>query len=160
MPVGTYCRRPPCTVDVAETVRLAAERMDAEGVGCAVVVEGSRPVGMITDRDAALEILTKRLDAGAVRAGEIATRPLLTLSEDASLLDAMQLIRRHAVRRVPVTGAGGELIGLLSADDLMQIAAAELGGLAAAIRTQVPARDSEASQARASEARTSKTKER
>lgn len=144
MPVGTYCRRPPCTVEAGETVRLAAERMDSEGVGCAIVVEGSRPVGMITDRDAALEILTKRLDAGAVRAGEIATRPLHSLSEDASLSDAMQLIRRHAVRRLPVTGAGGAVIGLLAADDLMQIAAAELGGLAAAIRTQVPERSSEA----------------
>ena len=139
MPVANYCQSPALTAGREETARAAAERMDKEGVGCLVVVDGARPVGILTDRDLALGILCNRLDAGAVRVGEIASRSPVTIAQDAPLAEAACLIRRHGVRRLPVVNDAGELVGLIAADDLMQLAIGELSGLAVAVRAQSPA---------------------
>jgi CBS domain-containing protein len=138
MSVGRYCRRKVFTAQPDETVRATAERMDKEGVGCVVVVERGRPVGILTDRDLVLEILCNRLDAGAVRVREIATRSPVTIREDAPLGEAAKLIRRHGVRRLPVVDEKEKLTGVIAADDLMLLVAEELGRLALAVRVQVP----------------------
>jgi CBS domain-containing protein len=136
MPVGSYCQQPVCTIDGKETAQTAAERMDKEGVGCVVVVQRGRPVGILTDRQLVLEILCNRLDARAVRAGEIAARPVVTIAQDAPLSEASQMIRRHAVRRLVVVDKKGRLVGVIAADDLLRLIVGELGGLARAVRSQ------------------------
>ena len=140
MAVRHYCQEPACTVGADETVRAAAQRMDEEGVGCLVVEEEDRPIGILTDRDVALEILCRRLDAGTVRVREIAKTPVLTIQQDAPLAEAAKLIRRHAVRRLPVIDTKGKLVGLIASDDLLLLAVEELDGLASVVRTQAPAK--------------------
>ena len=140
MSVRHYCQKPACTVAPNETVRVAAQRMDKEGVGCLVVEEGGSPVGILTDRDLALEILCKRLDASSVRVHEIARTPVVTIQQDAPLAEAAKLIRQHAVRRLPVIDTKGKLVGLIASDDLLLLAVEELDGLASVVRSQAPAK--------------------
>ena len=136
MPVGTYCKRPAVTVGPDETARAAAELLDRENLGCLIVAEKNRPVGIVTDRDLALELLTKRLDPGAVRVKEIAVPRPITVEEDAPVAEAAQIIRRHGLRRLPVVDKKGELVGVIAADDLMQLVVGELVGLANAVYQQ------------------------
>ncbi|UCE84540.1 MAG: CBS domain-containing protein [Deltaproteobacteria bacterium] len=138
MSVEAYCQKPARTIDAAETAQVAAERMDKDGVGCLVVVEKGRPVGILTDRELVLEILCNKLDASAVGVTEIAARPVVTIAEDAPLAEAAQRIRRHAVRRLAVVDNKGKLVGVIAADDLLQLVVGELGGLAKAVRSQSP----------------------
>jgi CBS-domain-containing membrane protein len=72
---------------------------------------------------------------------EIASRPLVTVDQDAPVREAVRVIRRHAVRRLPVVDDKGQLVGIVAADDLLSLAAAELGGLAVAVRSQSPSGD-------------------
>ena len=141
MPIGDYCEKPAAAVRGDETVRAAAQRMKQEGVGSLPVVTDGRPVGIVTDRDLVLETLCNRLDPGSVRIDEIASRPLVTVEQDAPVREAIRLIRRHAVRRLPVVDDKGQLVGIVAADDLLSLAAAELSGLAVAVRTQSPSGD-------------------
>jgi CBS domain-containing protein len=138
MSVRHYCQPSVCTIGPEETVRAAAQQMEKEGVGCLVVAESGRPVGMLTDRDIVLETLCRKLDAGAVRVSEIAKHPVLTIAQDAPLVEAARLIRQYAVRRLPVVDEKGELAGLLAVDDLMLLAVGELAGLATVVRRQAP----------------------
>ncbi len=142
MPIGDYCEKPAATVRGDETVRAAAQRMKQEGLGSLAVVTAGRPVGIVTDRDLVLETLGNRLDPGSVTVEEIASRPLVTVDQDAPVREAVRVIRRHAVRRLPVVDDKGQLVGIVAADDLLSLAAAELGGLAVAVRTQSPSGDS------------------
>jgi CBS domain-containing protein len=141
MPIGDYCEKPAATVRGDETVRAAAQRMKQEGLGSLVVVTAGRPVGIVTDRDLVLETLGNRLDPGSVTVEEIASRPLVTVEQDAPVREAVRVIRRHAVRRLPVVDDKGQLVGIVAADDLLSLAAAELGGLAVAVRSQSPSGD-------------------
>lgn len=138
MPIGDYCEKPAATVRGGETLRRAAERMRDEGLGSLVVVTDGRPAALVTDRDLGLEVLCNRLDPGAVTVDEIASRPLVRIEQDRSVREAVRMIRRHGIRRLPVVDDKGQLVGIVAADDLLSLAAAELNGLADAVRAQSP----------------------
>ena len=138
MSIERYCQRQVCTARPRETARSAAERMDKDGVGCLVVVEDGKPVGIVTDRELSLEILCKRLDPGAIRVNEIASPAVETISKDASFREATQLIRRRGLHRLPVVDKNGKLFGIITSDDLMQVAVREFGQLGKALRAQAP----------------------
>jgi CBS domain-containing protein len=146
MAIGDYCTRDFVTVRGDETVRNAAQRMKLAGVGSLVVVKDGEPGGIVTDRDLAVEILCERLDPGSVRIEEITARPLVTVREDDSVRDAIALMRRRALRRLPVIDEKGALVGIVASDDLLGLVAHELSALARAIQAQAPTRAAEESQ--------------
>lgn len=125
------------TIEPAATARAAAKRMEKEGIGCLVVVDGQRPVGIVTDRDIVLEVLAERRDAGLVQVGEIAARNPVTIPDTASVPDAIALLRRHGVRRLPAVDATGNLAGIVTQDDLLRLLATEIGELAEVLRRQL-----------------------
>jgi CBS domain-containing protein len=146
MSIGDYCERPAATVRAGESVRAAAQRMKLAGVGSLIVVEGDRPVGIVSDRDLVLGALCKRLDTGALRVEEVASRPLATIHRDAPVREAIRLMKRRAIRRLPVVDDKGALVGIVSADDLTTLAVGELSGLAVAIAAQTPPSDAQRSE--------------
>jgi CBS domain-containing protein len=132
------CLREPVTVDPDATVLWAIQRIESENVGCIVVTEKGRPVGLLTDRDVALGVLMRRLDASAVPVREVMTRPVQTIEADAPLEWALSLLRTSRQRQLPVVDSGGALVGLLALDDVMRRIATEVGDLAGALRRQLP----------------------
>jgi len=136
MSIEAYCRRELCSVGPAATLREAAERMVEERVGCVLVLDEGRPCALVTDRDLALRVLCDRLDAGAVRVGELGLSPPVTLRGDRPLGEAVRFLRRRPFRRLPVVDRGGRAIGILTADDLLRVVAGELAGLSAAVQIQ------------------------
>ena len=104
------------TTPTDATLAEAATLMRDLNVGSVVVVEGERPVGLITDRDVALAI-------GADGAGsdepvaDYASRPLVTGETDMDLEEAAALMVQHSVRRLPILDGDG-LAGIVTIDDL------------------------------------------
>ncbi|HME72456.1 MAG TPA: CBS domain-containing protein [Myxococcota bacterium] len=137
MPVGTYIYRVPRTVSPHETTRAAAQLMERESIGCVVLVEEGRPVGMLTDRDIALRILGGKLDPSVVSVGDLARRLPILVSAQASLGEALRVMRLHRVRRVLVVDQAGMLVGLLCADDVLRLLSTEVAELAEALRKQL-----------------------
>ena len=129
--------RVPQTAEPDLTARSAAQQMEKQGVGCLVVVDGGKPIGVVTDRDLALYVLVGKRDPGLIRVGEIAARRPVTISDSASIGDAARTLRRHGVRRLPVVDEKGTLVGLVSGDDLLRALATEVGDLAEALRRQL-----------------------
>jgi CBS domain-containing protein len=114
--------------------------MDNQRVGALVVVDGGRPVGLLTDRDVALRVLADRRDANSTRVGDLAGDPPVTLTEDVSLPEASSRMRRLGLRRMPVVDADGNVVGMLTVDDLVRVLANELESLADVASEQVPPR--------------------
>jgi CBS domain-containing protein len=138
MAIVDFSQRPATTVLASDSVRSAAQRMKLAGLGSLIVVEDGRPVGIVTDRDLVLEILGKRLDASAVRVGEVMSKPLYTVHQDAPVREAVRLMARRGVRRLPVVDDKGEVVGVVAADDLAMLAIGELSSLVVAIGAQAP----------------------
>jgi CBS domain-containing protein len=140
MPVRDYCRRDACTATPDESIREAAKRLDARGVGCLVVVDaGQRPIGILTDRDIVMRVLRRHADADRVQVGAVMQREPSFVREDSPLDSAVRVMRRDTVRRLPVVDEAGRLVGILGVDDALQLLASELAGVAQAVRAQFPA---------------------
>jgi len=104
--------------------------MRTHHVGDVVVVdkEGGEPIprGILTDRDIVLEILAEGVDLDAVNVGDVMSCELATVDEDTSLMDVIKVMRSKGVRRMPVVNKKGALVGILTADDVIELIAEQL----------------------------------
>lgn len=138
MPIGDYCTRTVQTITPGESLRDAARRMDGKGVGCLVVVEDRKVVGVITDRDIALAATHDGLNPDAVAVSELLEGDLHVVHAHRPLVIALSMMRSHAVRRLPVLDREDHLIGLISSDDVLKLLSSELVDLAGAAAAQAP----------------------
>lgn len=136
--VGEFCNRRVVTIGKTDTMLEAARRMRANHVGSLVVVTevDSRitPVGLITDRDIVVGVLaTAKEYLDSVQVGDIVVEPLVTARERESLTEALQRMRAHGIRRMPVVDEEGALVGLVAFDDLLEFLSDELAELTALV---------------------------
>jgi len=141
MKVGERLRRSGVGLRPEHSVRVAAEVMEAAGVGAAVVVDGDVPVGIVTDRDLVRRVLARAVPDDA-RVDSVMTTPIVTIDAAEEEGRAFELIGRHGVRRLVVVD-GGRFVGLVSLDDLLVQVADELRhlGRTVAIEIHAPAHD-------------------
>lgn len=132
MSLRELCETEVVTASDAEPVAHVARLMRDEHVGAVVVLDARRPVGVVTDRDLAIEVLGGGLDATTPVRDVMSPDPVC-VRIDSGLADAAQLMREHGVRRLPVVDARGDLYGIVSLDDLLALLGEELASLAAAV---------------------------
>ena len=95
MTVGQTCTRSVVTAQPEETIQAVAQRMAQDDVGTLVVVEGNRPVGIITDRDLVLRVMAKELRPQDVTVRAAMTGHPVCVSEHMALEEAMALMRGY-----------------------------------------------------------------
>jgi CBS domain-containing protein len=140
MNIGEMCTREVYVLNPGEPVLQAAHEMRRRNVGCVIVVEQRGkplvPVGIVTDRDIVRALPEHAANLGALPVATVMTRDPLVLRENESIVDAMVRLRQRGVRRAPVVAAGGDLVGIVSTDDLLGIIAEQLGSLARLVDRQ------------------------
>ncbi|OGB01691.1 MAG: histidine kinase [Burkholderiales bacterium RIFCSPHIGHO2_12_FULL_61_11] len=140
MTTGEICARSVTIAFRATPLDEAARLMRDNHVGCLVVVDevgGKRiVVGVLTDRDIVTAVVAPGLDPATLRVEDVMTTDLVTASGEDSLIDLMRIMRRKGVRRIPVVGGEGELIGVVALDDVLDILSQELSLLVEAIDSE------------------------
>lgn len=130
----------PVTVQPTETITDCARRMHAEHVGCLVVVETTDgipfPVGMLSDRDIAIEVVAFGLDPQVLTAGDVMSEKPVVVEEDDDLLDVLARMRERGARRLPVTRPDGALVGVIALDNLLEALAEQLDGMVGVLKAQ------------------------
>src|SRR3974390_793050 len=123
MNIGEVCTREVYIVTQGEALVQAAREMLRRHVGAIVVVqpEGKlvRPVGMVTDRDIVREQLSRDADLRSLKVADVMSKDLLTLPETSEVSEAIERMSSKAVRRAPVVSSSGDLVGIVSLDDLL-----------------------------------------
>ena len=99
------------------TVADAAKLMRDKDFGGVLCGDGDELSGFLTDRDIALRVVAEGKDPSSTTVSEVATSDVHTLSPDDSVEDAIELVRQHNVRRVPVV-EGAKPVGIVSIGDL------------------------------------------
>lgn len=107
----------PVTLPPETPVAEAARLMRDEAIGDVIVGSGGTVVGILTDRDIVVRGLAEESDVGSLTVGELCTPLTVTVAPSDSVEEAMAVMERHAVRRLPVV-ASEELVGVLSLGDL------------------------------------------
>ncbi|MDZ7689483.1 MAG: CBS domain-containing protein [Halobacteriales archaeon] len=138
MPLEDLARSEVVTVKPGTSVPETASKLENEDVGSVVVVEGGKPVGIITDRDLALRVLSDDRDTAGLSAEDVMSDDLCTAHPDDGFAEAARMMSENAVRRLPICDDDGELKGIITADDMTELLADEQQQLAEVIRAQRP----------------------
>ena len=106
----------PRTLSPEDSIQNAARIMREEDTGAVPVVDGGRPVGMLTDRDIVIRAVA---DGGQLNrpVREIVTTGVVCVTPEMSTREANELMSEHQVRRLPVV-EGDRLVGIVSLGDL------------------------------------------
>ena len=105
------------TAAPSQSLTDVARLMKQEDVGSVPVVDGERLVGVVTDRDIVVRGIADGSDPHAIKAGDIASRDVVTVRPDDDLDSALRLMAQHQVRRLPVVD-DGQLVGVVAQADV------------------------------------------
>ena len=113
---------PVITVDINRKAVDAARIMVEHRIGSVVVIEGEKAVGIVTERDLLERVLAMGKDASTVGVREIMSSPLITISKDAAILEAIRKMTHNNIRRLVIM-EGDRLIGLVTEKDILRAVA-------------------------------------
>ena len=108
----------PCAIDADKTVAYAAKMMREEDVGLAPIVEGDKLIGMLTDRDIAIRVVAEGRDPDQVKVADVASKQVVTIDPQQDLEEALRIMAKHQVRRLPVVEEDGKLVGVVAQADI------------------------------------------
>ncbi len=108
----------PRTVSPDDTIQNAAKIMRDEDTGVVPITERDKTVaGVITDRDIAIRAVAEGRD-GSTSVRDIASKDIVTIDPQQDLDEALQLMAKHQIRRLPVVEEDGRLVGIVSQADV------------------------------------------
>jgi CBS domain-containing protein len=107
------------TIDLSSSARQAAVLMDKYDIGCLIVLDNGKAVGIVTERDMLTRVLLQYKDPESTSVSEIMSAPLIRSDTDTSLSEAMKLMNERKIKRVAVVEEGTP-VGLLSMTDIVR----------------------------------------
>ena len=133
MQLGEICTRNVVNVERNTTIHETSRLMRSHHVGDVIVVDrgprGLIPVGIVTDRNIVVQVIAAGLDPARLTAGDVMALGLVSAPLDQGLFETVEQMYRHGVRRLPVTDPAGCLVGVIAADDLLELFAMQLSSL-------------------------------
>lgn len=103
-----------------DSVSQAARLMKKANVGCVIVTEGKKPVGIFTERDLLNRVVAEGLDPAKIPLAKIMTPSPVTIDAAKPLDQVFNLLAEGRFRHVPITD-DGELVGIVSLSDLAKV---------------------------------------
>jgi len=116
------------------SVKEVVATMNKFDIGSIVVVQGERPVGIITEKDILRRIVEPCLAPETLTARQVMTSPVIMIDENASIDEAAKLMAKKHVRKLLVTKNGNELVGILTFADIVTKVPEMLGLLEELVR--------------------------
>ncbi|MEX2495144.1 MAG: CBS domain-containing protein [Woeseia sp.] len=113
---------PACCSPEAGLVEIAKMMASNDCGEIPVLDEGSRPVGVVTDRDIVCRVVAEGKDAKQMNARDIMTSPVVTVRPEDSLQDCRTKMEQSQIRRVPVVDENGVCCGMISQADIARAA--------------------------------------
>jgi CBS domain-containing protein len=135
MIVRDLTSKEPVTLPIDASIETAARLMDQRAVGAIIVVDGDRPVGVVTDRDLVVRGLARRVPLDG-RIDSVMSPGVVVLDADADVRGAIAMFASHPFRRAPVVD-GARMVGMVTVDDLVVVVSRMLGELTTGVAAQL-----------------------
>ncbi len=123
------------TMSFDETVLDAALTMKKMDIGSVIIVDTSRAIGILTESDIVRRVVAERLDPSTTKVGDVMSSPLIHISPETPLTDAMRIMARSGIRRVAVVKKDS-LIGIITSRDILQWSPELIDILSESLRVQ------------------------
>lgn len=117
--VDELMSRKVVSVDSSSTAFDIAREMLNHDIGCVIVFENKKVVGIATKSDIIREAVLKRLDPQKIKATDVMSKPVFTIESGKNLSEASDLMSKNNITKLPVIERG-ELIGIITSTDLVR----------------------------------------
>ena len=107
----------PRSIGASASVVEAARLMREEHIGSLQIIDNEQLVGMITDRDITTRVVAEAADPKLTSVGDVYSQDLISVEPESDLEEALLLMARHQVRRLPVVD-NGKLVGIVAQADI------------------------------------------
>ena len=107
------------TVEAKATVKTAVGLMNKHEIGCLVVVERGKPIGIVTERDILKRVIPKSKDPAKIKVSKIMSKPLLAGKPEMDISKAVKTMFKQKIKKLPVVERG-RLVGLVTLTDLVR----------------------------------------
>jgi CBS domain-containing protein len=101
------------------SVQEVVATMNKFDISSVIVVQEERPVGIVTHKDVVSKVVQPRIPPDALKAMEVMSTPVVTISEEASIEEAARLMTRKRIKKLPVI-SGDRLVGIITSMDLVR----------------------------------------
>jgi CBS domain-containing protein len=118
--IGVLAPKTPVAVSAATSVGDVLRLMVEHRIGCVVVTDGDKPIGIFSERDALRKVGAEGPALAARPVSEFMTPQPQTLVVDAKIAFAVQRMDLGGYRHLPIVGEQGELVGIISARDILR----------------------------------------
>ena len=108
------------TLDKSTSIQEAAQKMHKLNIGCAVVTDGTNPLGIVTERD----FVTKVAGEGRplfTEICEIMSSPLITIGPEETIWEASEMMKQKTIHKLPVK-ENEQIVGIVTTTDIVKIA--------------------------------------
>ncbi len=109
----------PVIINRKASVLDATKEMKSEKVGSIIIVENGKPIGVLTESDILRKIVAEEKDPAKIPVEKVMSKPIITISPNASIEEAIRIMGKHKIRRLPVV-ENDRLIGMVTEKDIMQ----------------------------------------
>lgn len=112
------------TIQSDQTILNAANIMNENKIGCLVVLENGRAVGIVTERDLLERVIAVSADPAKTLVRQVMSKPLVTVEPETMLEEAVELMFQHKIKKLPVVERGDtdtRLVGLVTLTDIARI---------------------------------------
>ncbi|HIE80139.1 MAG TPA: CBS domain-containing protein [Nitrospinaceae bacterium] len=110
--VGDRMTSPVLSIEQDESVKNAAEKIYANGIGSLLATSNENFIGIITKTDLMVRILIKNLDAESTQVAEVMSQPLISIDASETLDSARKLLREKSIRHLAVT-RDNKIVGIV-----------------------------------------------
>jgi CBS domain-containing protein len=139
----------PDVAELDETAGQAAVRMRQRAIGSLIIVNDNyAAVGIITDRDLVERVMAAGKDPQTTRLADVMTPAPVTVVASEAVSQALRVMRKNCVRRLPVVNELGVVCGLISLDDILVAWAGDGEQIAQLLKGETPAGIAEATNSR------------
>jgi CBS domain-containing protein len=107
----------PRSIGASASAVEAARLMREEHIGSLPITDDEKLIGIITDRDITTRVVAEAADPKTTSVGDVSSRDLISVEPDNDLEEALQLMARHQIRRLPVV-ENGRLVGIVAQADI------------------------------------------
>ena len=120
LPVQKAMRENPLAISPNDSVSSLLIKMMRDNIGAAIVVERSKPIGIITEKDILERVVLPEKNMHSTKAKDVMSEPLVTIDLDSSMKNALELMKSHSIRRLAVK-QDEKLAGLVTERRILDI---------------------------------------
>jgi CBS domain-containing protein len=107
------------TVNPQDSLKKVVDTLSAKDIGCVVVLEKDKPVGILTERDILRRVAAKNVDVKKTKVRQVMTKNLISIEPEKTIQDAADILEKNKIKKLVIV-ENNRLVGIITMTDVLK----------------------------------------